>query len=731
MWKLHNKRGIEKTTYWSIWVLFFLLFISFSCVNQESVRLKNLGAESLKNGALEEALTYYTKALRFNPNDPVVKQRIEEIKKRLAEKYYNQGVQYTAERKLESALTSFKKSLEYYPLKEASANIGLVTKEIDRARELYQKALARKVDKQFEEAISFLEEASKINVEEPLYKEELKTTRHEAAFYYKKQADTFIKKGDIISAKMAIEKAASFESLPEIKESLKEINSFETLSKDCKRFLTELSTSKGLLFLKDQWEYLKANKDKLDLIKECHQWTKVLVDAYFQQAEYLRQHERLAEAKKIVKDILNEFPDFQPAKDLLSMLVEEYAKTEYKKVYRDIKNRDWLSAIRSLESLKQEEGKFLDSEVILARLVDRVGLFFYRKGKEFWEKGLYGNSYLCFRIAGELTGDGYRDSFRRTRAAYDSLKTKLQYRIKIKPVKGQFHDPFLWARIGDELALSFSDFSHPYVHILKDENVDFIAKGLLIGKKETAKEIKEEVEAYLLLYVNFLNVDHTLSYSKGVHKYTVEEKVMNEEYIKLRDRKDDLYKELALTTDREERRSILERITEIDKQMAGMDIMKKKAVPKEYIYDIKHHKLTAQGEFQVVIFDAATGRQKWGKLYQFEESITDKEVNSRYDIGLEGDPLTLPSEKKFKIEVARRIIREKIAPDLKKYLENYGLEFWQTASAQDRNPTNLVQVAENYIKFIFAYQGKDEEKIKRAKEYIKNYGIKLLSVTNK
>jgi len=78
---------------------------------------KNYFDEGLKKeqeGDLETSYEFYKKSLGFNPNNPSLKQKLEDIAKTLSEKYYNEGLKFFLQNDSQKAKENFQKSLYYY-----------------------------------------------------------------------------------------------------------------------------------------------------------------------------------------------------------------------------------------------------------------------------------------------------------------------------------------------------------------------------------------------------------------------------------------------------------------------------------------------------------------------------------------------------------------------------------------------------------------------------------------
>jgi tetratricopeptide (TPR) repeat protein len=78
---------------------------------------KNYFTEGLKKeqeGDLETSYEFYKKSLGFNPNNPSLKQKLEDIAKTLSEKYYNEGIKFFLQNDSQKAKENLQKSLYYY-----------------------------------------------------------------------------------------------------------------------------------------------------------------------------------------------------------------------------------------------------------------------------------------------------------------------------------------------------------------------------------------------------------------------------------------------------------------------------------------------------------------------------------------------------------------------------------------------------------------------------------------
>jgi hypothetical protein len=195
----------------------------------------------------------------------------------------------------------------------------------------------------------------------------------------------------------------------------------------------------------------------------------------------------------------------------------------------------------------------------------------------------------------------------------------------------------------------------------------------------------------------------------------------NEEYNRLIIRRAELNQALISRKNIGMKKSAIEsELKEIEINLPGISPKIEAKILEETPYQVVKHTMTAHLQLEVQI-STPDGGQLWPlkqyeDSFQLEDSVVPPDLTSDEPQERMGDPLTLPSESKFKEQALDYVLENNIIPDILENFENYGMRFYLKAvelskphdEVKPGSPAFLDSI-EEYYKFLACYEDKGEE----------------------
>jgi len=693
----------------------------------------------------EQAYQYYQKALQLEPDNAAMKRKLEDLGKSISTDFTRQAVHAFEKKQHQTAQQFIDKALRYNPAnsraQEYREQIAIAYKAIELNYAAYDKLAAKN---QWIKAAAVLKEISRDYAEDPGLEQKIEDTIDQGYAYYRNAANRAHNAGDYEEALRHAESAQA------IKPSEEGASAVER----AKRFLQAdnlYHQSQRLYHAGDLMPAMKTLLQARDLapghteVKQCiavlkPEWTPQALES---GKQYLRSTQ-VENAMDIFSQLMVVSPQYPEVQTYYEEATSLYLKTTYALMVRAYRAGSYEQALERAYAIFEKEPEFLDTKELMARSAFKAFNAFFQQGLHYLSTGNYGKAILCFTSAERQLGTNHL-----TRKYIDESWEKIRdisaLHCTILEFSEDISEPGAGRYIAHRLRTAFDEIlrENPFRNVTlactASESQPITYRTPLADDIDWGALISDGYNSVITGTVKMLRIDRAVNSEWKTRKQKTRQIVDNEEYTRLVMRRAELMAGLKAdkrdrprhpTEDRPMKRGEMDdELRDIEERLPLIPPKVEREVEEEIPCQLVKHTMTAHMRIEVAVLSPVGGNlwplQRYEDTFTIEDSVVPPNLKSDDPRERQGDPLTLPSDSAFREQALDYMIQKKIVPDLLADFRDYGITFYENASAEvhaqeDLEPysTAFLEAIEEYYKFLacFCPDNPDEQALKEKVE---------------